>query len=82
LKLFQVCERDDDCVRRFNGKLRFYFGSSDHWCPVEYYHDTKQKVPDVRAQLCSRNIPHAFVLGYSVETAEEVVNWLKTDNLL
>ena len=33
-------------------------------------------------ELFSRNIPHAFVLGYSVETALEVAEWFKTDNLV
>jgi len=54
LSCFQVRELDDECVRRFGKKLRFYFGANDHWCPVNYYHEMMEKIPNASAQLCKR----------------------------
>ena len=43
--MFQVRELDEAAVRQFNDRLRFYFGSDDHWCPVQYYHDLVKRIP-------------------------------------
>jgi len=78
---FQVVDLDRDTVEKFSPKLRFYFGASDRWCPVKYYSDMVDLVPSVRAQVCEKMIPHAFVLGYSDEIAEEVAKWIDDDKL-
>ncbi|XP_053695407.1 lipid droplet-associated hydrolase [Sabethes cyaneus] len=43
-------------------RLKFYYGTIDGWAPVKYYHELKQRIPDVDAELCTRKIEHAFVM--------------------
>ncbi|KAJ3033347.1 hypothetical protein HDV00_006481 [Rhizophlyctis rosea] len=33
-------------LERLSGKLTFYYGVTDHWCPVSHYEDMKGRFPD------------------------------------
>ena len=78
-ELLQVNEPDIDSLKRFSNKLRFYNGSSDPWCPIEYPKTLKEKVPEMDIVMCTKNIPHAFVLETSNEVAQIVSKWYRED---
>ncbi|XP_073481433.1 lipid droplet-associated hydrolase [Aquarana catesbeiana] len=75
-EMLKVLERDDDTIKYNLNKLIFYYGASDHWCPVQYYKDLKKDFPDGDIWLCSRGIRHAFVLDSSKEVASIIVDML------
>ncbi|XP_044513482.1 lipid droplet-associated hydrolase-like isoform X2 [Gracilinanus agilis] len=76
-----VLERDNSTIRKYLKKLTFYYGSSDLWCPVQYYEDIKKDFPSGDIRLCKKGIHHAFVtsLESSQEMAAMITDWLKED---
>lgn len=75
----KVLARDNATIRKNLDKLIFYYGATDHWCPVEYYHDIKQDFPDGDFRLCENGLRHAFVLDAGQEVAKMVVKWICED---
>ncbi|XP_072263588.1 lipid droplet-associated hydrolase [Pyxicephalus adspersus] len=75
-EMLKVLERDDVTIKNNLNKLIFYYGASDHWCPVQYYKDLKKDFPDGDIWLCSRGIRHAFVLDSSKEVASIIIDML------
>ena len=61
-------------IRRLE-KLMFYYGMSEHWCPLEYANDMKATHPNVDIRICKRGFEHAFVLTSSVSMAEVLWEW-------
>ncbi|CAH1772983.1 unnamed protein product [Owenia fusiformis] len=74
-----VREPDLQGIRENLDKILFYYGLTDHWCPVEYYHDMKKIFPQGNIILCEKGYEHAFVLESSVGMAELTIEWLKCD---
>lgn len=60
-------------------QLIFYYGATDHWCPVQFYQDMKQDFPHADLRLCERGFRHAFVLDAGSQVAHMVVQWLPQD---
>ncbi|XP_026166552.1 lipid droplet-associated hydrolase isoform X1 [Mastacembelus armatus] len=75
----KVLERDNTAIEKNLEKLIFYYGASDHWCPVQYYQDIKQDFPHGDIKLCKNGFRHAFVLDAGREVAEMVVEWIRGD---
>nr|XP_020471359.1 lipid droplet-associated hydrolase [Monopterus albus]XP_020471360.1 lipid droplet-associated hydrolase [Monopterus albus] len=75
----KVLERDNVTIRKNLEKLIFYYGASDHWCPVQYYHDIKQDFPNGDIRMCKNGFRHAFVLDAGREVAKMVVEWIHGD---
>lgn len=75
----KVLERDNVTIRKHLKKLIFYYGATDHWCPVQYYHDIKQDFPNGDFRLCENGFRHAFVLDAGREVANMVVEWISGD---
>lgn len=75
----KIQELDVDAVQGSKDRLRFYFGKVDGWCPLEYYRNLKEKVPDVDATACTEDYRHAFVLNYSHELADVLSKWIALD---
>ncbi|XP_072314263.1 lipid droplet-associated hydrolase [Eucyclogobius newberryi] len=75
----QVLERDNATIKKHLDKLIFYYGATDHWCPVEYFHDMKQDFPDGDFRLCESGFRHAFVLDAGADVAAMVVEWISRD---
>ncbi|XP_028294410.1 lipid droplet-associated hydrolase [Gouania willdenowi] len=75
----KVLERDNTTIRNNLDKLIFYYGATDHWCPVQYYHDIKQDLPNGDFRLCEHGYRHAFVLDAGQEVAKMVVEWIRRD---
>lgn len=60
-------------------QLIFYYGATDHWCPVQYYHDIKKDFPRGDFRLCENSFRHAFVLDAGRDVAKMVVEWIRGD---
>lgn len=60
-------------------QLIFYYGTTDHWCPLQYYRDMKLDFPQADLRLCEQGIRHAFVLDAASQVAHMVVQWLAPD---
>ncbi|XP_070698848.1 lipid droplet-associated hydrolase [Pempheris klunzingeri] len=75
----KVLERDNITIEKNLKKLIFYYGATDHWCPVQYYHDIKQDFPRGDLRLCENGFRHAFVLDAGREVAKMVVEWISGD---
>lgn len=73
----KVVHRDNITIEKNLDKLIFYYGATDHWCPVQYYHDIKQDFPQGDLRLCENGFRHAFVLDAGKEVAKMVVEWLR-----
>uniref|UniRef100_A0A3Q1FS05 Lipid droplet-associated hydrolase n=1 Tax=Acanthochromis polyacanthus TaxID=80966 RepID=A0A3Q1FS05_9TELE len=57
----------------------FYYGATDHWCPIQYYHDIKRDFPHGDFRLCENGFRHAFVLDAGRDVAKMVVEWIRGD---
>lgn len=75
-----VLEADYELIREFASKLFWYYGAKDHWCPVEYYQDMKNRFPQMDIVLCKEGFEHAFVLKASKPMAD--LTWQWAENLL
>lgn len=70
---------DSRLLDRNIDKLRFYYGATDHWCPVEYYHDMKKRYPTHNHMyLCEGGHRHAFIIDASEPIADTVADWIKS----
>ncbi|KAK1793511.1 hypothetical protein P4O66_011885 [Electrophorus voltai] len=74
-----VKERDNSTIRKHLRKIIFYYGATDHWCPVEYYHDMRKDFPDGDIRLAEREFCHAFVLDTGKEMANIISEWIRDD---
>ncbi|XP_062324749.1 lipid droplet-associated hydrolase [Osmerus eperlanus] len=75
----KVLARDNITINQNLNKLLFYYGASDHWCPMQYYHDMKRDFPDGDIKLCENGIRHAFVLDAGKEVASLIFEWIQSD---
>lgn len=75
----KVLDRDNATIQKHLNKLIFYYGATDHWCPVEYFHDIRRDFPDGDFRLCESGFRHAFVLDAGAEVAQMVVQWISND---
>ncbi|XP_061599913.1 lipid droplet-associated hydrolase [Cololabis saira] len=71
-----VLERDNPTIRKHLDKLLFYYGATDHWCPVKYFQDMKQDFPHGDVRLCEKGFRHAFVLDSAQQVAKLLVEWI------
>ncbi|XP_043844883.1 lipid droplet-associated hydrolase isoform X2 [Dromiciops gliroides] len=74
-----ILERDNCTIQKHLQKLTFYYGSSDAWCPVQYYEDLKKDFPGGDIKLCEKGIEHAFIMSSNQEMAAMVAGWLEDD---
>ncbi|XP_068195342.1 lipid droplet-associated hydrolase isoform X2 [Antennarius striatus] len=72
----KVLERDNRTIQKNLEKLLFYYGATDHWCPIQYYHDIKQDLPQGDFRLCEQGFRHAFILDAGRDVARMVVEWI------
>lgn len=72
----------NDCAVRLNWvflifQIIFYYGPTDHWCPVQYYYDIRKDFPHGDLRLCEKGFRHAFVLDAGSNVAKIVVDWIR-----
>ncbi|EFX87830.1 hypothetical protein DAPPUDRAFT_306361 [Daphnia pulex] len=72
-----VGELNADDIRLHSDRLVLYFGTKDHWCPMEYCQNLQRQVPEARAIVCPHGFEHAFVLQSSQQMATIVSGWIK-----
>uniref|UniRef100_A0A3Q2D5X7 Lipid droplet-associated hydrolase n=1 Tax=Cyprinodon variegatus TaxID=28743 RepID=A0A3Q2D5X7_CYPVA len=72
-----VLERDNVTIQKNLDKLLFYYGVSDHWCPVTYFQDIRRDFPHGDFRLCEKGIRHAFVLDAGRDVAQMVAEWTR-----
>ncbi|XP_055603510.1 lipid droplet-associated hydrolase [Uranotaenia lowii] len=72
----KVRELDIDTVRNNKHRIRLYYGATDGWVPVKYYHELKEKIPDIDAEICTRKFEHAFVLHSAAKMGFMVGEWI------
>jgi len=75
----KVYDLDSKPLKDNANKLHMYFGNCDGWCPTSFYDDISKCVPDADAVLCDKGYQHAYVIKYSDEMANIVIDWLKPD---
>ncbi|XP_070533901.1 lipid droplet-associated hydrolase-like [Ptychodera flava] len=75
----EVVLPDLETIRHHLPKLLFYYGATDHWCPVSYYEKMKRIFPHGDIRLCKRGFKHAFCLESSEEMADMVWSWIKDE---
>nr|XP_018908441.1 PREDICTED: lipid droplet-associated hydrolase isoform X1 [Bemisia tabaci] len=75
----KIKDLDTETIEKNLSKLRFYFGTTDGWCPVSYYENLRKKCPQADAILCPSNIKHAFVISSSHDMADLISKWIKED---
>uniref|UniRef100_M3ZDT1 Lipid droplet-associated hydrolase n=1 Tax=Xiphophorus maculatus TaxID=8083 RepID=M3ZDT1_XIPMA len=71
-----VQERDNVTIQKNLDRLIFYYGATDHWCPVSYFQDMRRDFPHGDIRLCERGVRHAFVLDAGQEVAQMVAAWI------
>uniref|UniRef100_A0A8C7WSC9 Lipid droplet-associated hydrolase n=1 Tax=Oryzias sinensis TaxID=183150 RepID=A0A8C7WSC9_9TELE len=71
-----VLERDNTTIEKNLDKLIFYYGATDHWCPVKYFYDIRRDFPHGDFRLCEKGFRHAFVLDVGREVANMVAEWI------
>lgn len=64
-----IYPRDDEFIRDHKDKLVFYYGRSDEWVPINFYHDLVRDFPDNQIHLCDMGLFHAFVFNGPVRMA-------------
>jgi len=72
-----VGELNAEAIRKISDRLILYFGTNDHWCPLDYFDNFKRQVPEARAIVCPHQLEHAFVLNSSHHMASIVSEWLR-----
>ncbi|XP_076064350.1 lipid droplet associated hydrolase sturkopf [Oratosquilla oratoria] len=72
-----VQQLDIELINQHLCNIHWYYGFNDDWCPRSYYYDLVRSLPDIRADLCSEGIEHAFVLQSSALMAQKLANWIK-----
>ena len=76
-ELHHVDQADYDVIDSNLSKMMFYYGACDHWCPVSYYEDMKDRYPSGDIHLCKNGYDHAFVLRHSQPMADKCWSWIE-----
>ncbi|KAM4724625.1 lipid droplet-associated hydrolase isoform 2-T3 [Anableps anableps] len=72
-----VLDRDNVTIQKNLDRLIFYYGATDHWCPLSYFQDMRREFPHGDVRLCEKGLRHAFVLDAGREVAQMVAGWIR-----
>ena len=67
------------CCRRHASRTRFYYGTTDAWCPLSFFRRLRDALPELDYVVDERGTEHAFVLGSSEEMGEVVAEFARMD---
>ncbi|MED6265925.1 hypothetical protein CHARACLAT_030433 [Characodon lateralis] len=73
----KVLERDNTTIQKNLDRLIFYYGATDHWCPVSFFQEIRRDFPQGDFRLCGKGLRHAFVLDSGWEVAQMVAEWIR-----
>ncbi|KAK9887685.1 hypothetical protein WA026_000007 [Henosepilachna vigintioctopunctata] len=74
-ELDQVCDRDDENIRKNLKRICILYGETDGWCNHEFYENIKQDHPDISVEMS--NYQHAFIFKENEEVANHIGLWMK-----
>jgi len=69
-----------DTLTSMGGRLRAYYGATDHWSPLSFRSQLLENLPSLKEEqleVCDRGIAHAFVETSGTEVAQIVASWEK-----
>lgn len=75
-----VCEIDNEfgqIIKQNMHRLKFYYGTTDGWVPVDYYKQLVKSFPGIDAELCTEKIDHGFVVSHGPRMARMVSDWIR-----
>lgn len=73
---YKIKNLNDDIVESNLHRIKIYYGAKDEFVRKKFYYNIIEKFPKIDAQLCTKNIPHMFMLKNSVELGEMVCQWI------
>ncbi|KAK5640810.1 hypothetical protein RI129_009357 [Pyrocoelia pectoralis] len=76
-EMYKVKERATNVLLENKRKIKLYYGANDRWSPQKYCKQLKRDIPDIDAEICTRNFEHAFVLRHPEQVAVMVSSWIK-----
>ncbi|XP_063699444.1 lipid droplet-associated hydrolase-like [Culicoides brevitarsis] len=76
-----VYDLEVDWIKKNKEILKFYYGTTDHWCPTSYYYDLLEKIPEIDAQLDELGMAHAFNVRKGPEMAAICAEWIKNNGV-
>lgn len=74
-----VYDLELDWIKQNKDILKFYYGTTDHWCPKNYFYDLKKNAPDIDAELDELGMAHAFNVRKGPEMAALCAQWIKSN---
>lgn len=72
----RVCDIDNEIIAQNLHRLKFYYGTTDGWVPVEYYKALLDKFPYIDAELCQKSIDHGFVVSHGPTMGRMISEWI------
>ncbi|PVV04000.1 hypothetical protein BB560_001498 [Smittium megazygosporum] len=75
-----ILDLDTEFYADNGSKFIMYYGTTDGWVPLEYYHLMKKSNPKMQVHLCEKAISHSFIADGSFEIARFVGSWLNKMN--
>lgn len=76
-EMHNVKERETRILLENKTRIKLYYAANDGWSPQRYCKQLKRDIPDIDAEICTRNFEHAFVLRHPEEVAVMVAQWIK-----
>lgn len=75
-QISNVYDLDVDIIEKNTKRMTFYYGTRDHWVPVQYYEDLKNRISGIDAHLDEFNMAHAFNIRNGAEMAKIMSQWI------
>ena len=72
-----VRDIDAEIIEKNLKRLKFYYGTTDGWVPVNYFNQLVKQFPGIDAELCEIKIDHAFVISNGSRMARMISDWIK-----
>lgn len=57
-------------------RLRFHYGISDGWCPIEFAREIQEIIPVEQIRMDEDGCEHAFVIRDSEIMAQRLLDWI------
>ncbi|VDK27917.1 unnamed protein product [Anisakis simplex] len=66
----------DATLLKYSDRIRFYYGTSDAWCPLEFGYEMRKRLGDELVSIDDSDCKHAFVISDNEVMARKVVDWI------
>lgn len=75
-QISNVYDLDVEVIEKNKKRMTFYYGTRDHWVPVKYYEELRERIQGVDANLDELNMAHAFNIRQGPDMAMIMSNWI------